>query len=183
MANRINIGPPGSILDWDNWGSVVTNLLNEYDTSIANLTSPSTRVSTDQPRVATTTMTDVTGLQLTVVPNVTYRAQLFLIYDGSTAGDLKYQLVGPSGTTFPSWYTYGLDVGDTGPLGTLYRANVVFPAVHGCLTTSPPSALINAGGLISVGTTGGIISVQAAQNTASGTTTIRAGSFLVLTRV
>lgn len=34
---RINIGPPGSILDWDNWGSVATNLLNEYDDRVTAL--------------------------------------------------------------------------------------------------------------------------------------------------
>jgi len=37
MSNRINIGPPGSILDWDNWGSIATNLLNEFDGRIAAL--------------------------------------------------------------------------------------------------------------------------------------------------
>lgn len=38
MANRINIGPKGSKLDWDNWGKPVTDAINEYDTEIIALT-------------------------------------------------------------------------------------------------------------------------------------------------
>ncbi len=34
MAQRVTIGPPGSILDWDNWGKPVTDAINEFDTYI-----------------------------------------------------------------------------------------------------------------------------------------------------
>lgn len=40
MVDRITIGPPGSILDWDNWGKPVTDAVNEHDVSIQNLISP-----------------------------------------------------------------------------------------------------------------------------------------------
>lgn len=39
MATRIVIGPPGSKLDWDNWGKPATDLLNEYDGRIAAIES------------------------------------------------------------------------------------------------------------------------------------------------
>jgi hypothetical protein len=31
MTDRITIGPPGSILDWDNWGKPITDAVNEHD--------------------------------------------------------------------------------------------------------------------------------------------------------
>lgn len=31
MANRINIGPKGSKLDWDNWGKPITDAVNDHD--------------------------------------------------------------------------------------------------------------------------------------------------------
>lgn len=35
---RITIGPPGSILDWDNWGKPVTDAINEHDVTLTTLT-------------------------------------------------------------------------------------------------------------------------------------------------
>jgi|SRR6185437_3224818 len=35
---RIVIGPPGSILDWDNWGKPVTDAINEHDATLSTLT-------------------------------------------------------------------------------------------------------------------------------------------------
>jgi hypothetical protein len=37
VANRINIGPKGSKLDWDNWGKPVTDAINEFDAAINTL--------------------------------------------------------------------------------------------------------------------------------------------------
>ena len=34
MVNRITIGPPGSILDWDNWGKPITDAVNEIGNEI-----------------------------------------------------------------------------------------------------------------------------------------------------
>ena len=34
MTNKITIGPPGSKLDWDNWGKPVTDAINELFGSI-----------------------------------------------------------------------------------------------------------------------------------------------------
>jgi hypothetical protein len=35
VVNRINIGPKGSKLDWDNWGKPVTDAINEHDTRLS----------------------------------------------------------------------------------------------------------------------------------------------------
>lgn len=35
MATRIFIGPPGTELDWDNWGKPITDVVNEHDGRIA----------------------------------------------------------------------------------------------------------------------------------------------------
>lgn len=37
MATRIFIGPPGTELDWDNWGKPITDVVNEHDGRIAVL--------------------------------------------------------------------------------------------------------------------------------------------------
>jgi hypothetical protein len=37
MATRIFIGPPGTELDWDNWGKPITDVVNEHDGRIAAL--------------------------------------------------------------------------------------------------------------------------------------------------
>lgn len=45
MANRVNIGPKGSKLDWDNWGKPVTDAINDYENRIALLESEQTLAS------------------------------------------------------------------------------------------------------------------------------------------
>jgi len=36
MANRVNIGPKGSKLDWDNWGKPMTDAVNDHDDQLLN---------------------------------------------------------------------------------------------------------------------------------------------------
>lgn len=63
MTTRVFIGPPGTELDWDNWGKPITDIVNEHDGRIAAVeaaiisfygeSAPSTTSGTDVTSSAT----------------------------------------------------------------------------------------------------------------------------------
>src|SRR5581483_2528101 len=57
--------------------------------------------TTDQSVTSSTTYVDVTGLSWTVSAGQTWQVTGQLVYDGSTTGDIKFQFVTPTATT---WY-------------------------------------------------------------------------------
>lgn len=77
MSTRITIGPPGTKLDWDNWGKPVTDLLNEFDGRIASLetilTTWNVSTSAGGTGVTTTETKDASGdLAFVAVEGFTY---------------------------------------------------------------------------------------------------------------
>lgn len=93
MATRITIGPPGSKLDWDNWGKPVTDLLNEHDDRIVSLEGRKIIARAERTTNGTLTTTVEQGyLRLDGVPIVAGQAYRIwtspLIFESSVANDL-----------------------------------------------------------------------------------------------
>jgi hypothetical protein len=62
MPIRITIGPPGTKLDWDNWGKPVTDVINEHDDRIAAIESATVGTSSTVDTTSrTTTSTSYTA--------------------------------------------------------------------------------------------------------------------------
>lgn len=151
--------------DFNNW---LQNIRFARRTSIASITS-------------STTMTSDSQLTLPVDANSTYHLDMLLLYDGATAGDLKFQLIVPSGAAFlgavhglistaASQQDYqGFPLADTTPAVVGALGGTIWCRVEG---------------LVVVSATSGSATLQWAQNTSSGTSTrILVNSFLRLTRV
>lgn len=110
--------------------------------------------------------------------NRTYRFGVRLYYDGSTAGDLKFTVVFPAGTTLSKWAVISADK---------TTATSVFRQVVTASGTTASVAAAGVGtntfvdfeGVITLGATTGNLQVQYAQDTADATNlTIQAGSEL-----
>jgi len=65
MTDRITIGPPGSILDWDNWGKPVTDAINDFQNRLAALeTAPILKAIGIRTSNSSTTTTEVGVLRI-----------------------------------------------------------------------------------------------------------------------
>lgn len=64
MATRITIGPPGTKLDWDNWGKPVTDLLNEHDDRIVVLEAQQTSAQLAYTQNGTMATSTVVGTEV-----------------------------------------------------------------------------------------------------------------------
>lgn len=142
----------------------------------------------DELRTSTTTLTD-TSLTLSVVANATYIFRIYAPYQAAGAGDLKYQLNSPAGSSMRHT-SYGPAAGQS--------TNVVPPATQranggtsggagivmgGNSSSGTASVMSIEGSLITVGTAG-FLTLQIAQNTSNATSSsMKAGSFLEMTRV
>ena len=82
MANRVNIGPKGSKLDWDNWGKPVTDAINDHDVQLLNSTQirdgALATSATILASAAYTSETEITPLRVDAQPVVNGGAYLFL---------------------------------------------------------------------------------------------------------
>jgi hypothetical protein len=123
-------------------------------------------------------------LALAVSASATYVVNLFLIIDGSLAGDFKMGFTGPAGATM-DWVIAAQGTGATTTNGNQSFA-------YQSLATSDNAGTIGAGskliirpqGTLVVSTTAGTLQLQWAQNTSDATaTTLYAGSWLRLERV
>jgi hypothetical protein len=131
---RIVIGPPGSILDWDNWGKPVTDAINEFDVTISRRI-----IARGQRATTSTTTTTVVGVlrldDISVVANMLYvvranvhlnstvnndtvRASVRYTEDGSTPGTGSTVLGGASAQTATSTSSV-----KTHAISTFYKPN------------------------------------------------------------
>lgn len=133
--------------------------------------------------VSNTTLANVTGLAVAALANKVYKVDLRFNYDGSTTGDLKYDITLPAGATLLSWKSYGLDAADAGTTGSVYRAVALFPSVHGALGAGSP-LVVDANGLLVMSSTAGSVQVRIAQSASSATATrLFTGTYLHLQEV
>lgn len=134
-----------------------------------NAALDTTRVAhqtTDQGS-SSTTFVSSTSMVLSVEAGVNYRFQSKLFFNTNTTADFKMNLLLPAGST--------VRLGDsTGSNSTsLSRA---YGSLAGENVESP-------GGYIDIDTSAGNLTLQFAQNSASGTTTLRVGSWIELTKL
>jgi hypothetical protein len=133
----------------------------------------------------TTTLASSTFLTQAVVANAVYSFEARLIYISPTAADFKIALLGPA-NAYANYYVsrtftdgvYGItlvtDTDMSAPnatsmigLGTTLNTNIV---------------LANCSGVVVTGATAGTVAMQFAELSASGTSTLLAGSMMQLTR-
>lgn len=138
------------------------------------------RKSTDQTVTSSTTLVTDNALVWAVDANTNYLFDMYLIYTGPAAGDIKIGWAVPSGATM-TWSAEGLDE-DLGykNVGNLTEAST---SPYGCVNTTTGRMILVAG-LLRVDTTAGNFSLRFAQQTSSGTATrMAAGTFGILYRV
>jgi hypothetical protein len=61
VTNRINIGPKGSKLDWDNWGKPITDAVNEHDTRLSFFENGISNARAVESAVSPAAYTNVAG--------------------------------------------------------------------------------------------------------------------------
>ena len=140
------------------------------------------RKTADESVTSSTTLQDDNDLSVSVAANAVYELSMVLRYDGSTAGDLLWQIVGPSGSSMHmSSHRLTVPAVGIGDDSFSYEAGTAGNA--GALGVGV-DAVVQIQGIVIVAATAGTTKLQWAQNTSSATATrVRAGSFMRLTRV
>jgi hypothetical protein len=134
------------------------------------------RKTADETISASTTFQDDNELSIAVEASSTYWCHLHLQTSSGTTPDFKYQFSKPSGATTPAW-------------------NAVYFTAAAALTASISGDALTTGGFgadfpveawgfLVTSSTAGQFTLQWAQNTSdAGSTTVRAGSALELTKI
>lgn len=143
------------------------------------------RKTVDESLASNTTLQNDDELFCAVAANITYEVDLFLIYDGATAGDLKFAFTGPTSATL-DWVQGGLISSADATSGSMFVGasnigttnTVVTGAGAGVKLVTMPR------GLLITSSTAGTFQLQWAQGTSSATAThVFAGSWMRLRRV
>lgn len=161
----------------------VNEYLSSSDTN-AYFTQQQVKIKTaDESVTSSTSVQDDDHLTMTLNANTNYWLDGVLISDGAVGGDIKLQLVVPSGTV--RWMADGIVSSATATVDLVDRFWKV-----GSTTTiigtvaSGTKSLIHISGIIRVAGSGGTFKLQWAQGTSSGTATrLFTNSFLRVTRV
>ncbi|HEX7742798.1 MAG TPA: hypothetical protein VF442_10270 [Sphingobium sp.] len=160
-------------------------LSSEWDTILSFAAPLIIQKPSDESLSSTTVLQDDDHLTLTVLANASYLMQAQLLYHGGTVGGLKLGWSGPSGATLlwttggaalgrganaANTYFGGNGLGGSDILGTDGTGGIdMFATPHGTLVTS---------------STPGALTLRWAQGTSdSATTTVKAGSVLMLQRI
>jgi len=131
------------------------------------------RLSSDSSAVNnSTTLVDVTGLAVTLSTNAEYWVEGLLIYNSSTAADIKFSWTIPSGAT-GSWGVFGAQTGTAGVLASINTAQAAWTGNGACggagvgtqMVAMPRGVIVTAG-------TGGSFQLRFAQNSADATNTV-----------
>lgn len=162
----VRAGHKAVVSDFDNIGVTISKTSNE------SVTSSTTFQNDDQ-------------LVLPLAASATYAFEAFLIYDGSTAGDLKLQFTGPSGCAM-NWANFANVSGAAsatltyGPImNTLAQVTPQGIACNGAtaMCARPAGIVIN-------GSTSGNLQLKWAQVASNATATrILIGSWMKITRM
>jgi hypothetical protein len=141
------------------------------------------RKASDQSLTSNTTMTDDNAISVTVPIQSVYIIDLFLVYQSPTAADIKFTLVGPSGSTI-NWAPYSPDTSQTDfdhttiDIGNYVAGDAVSAAGFGS------NVAVRIRGILITTTTSGTFKLQWAQQTSNGTATImRTDTWLYLRKV
>lgn len=119
----------------------------------------------------TTTFANDTALAFAVAASTKYKFQFRLIIDSPAAADFKLQLTGPAS---PTAIRFGAQYITDGGLTQASTATAFSSAIS--LTATSPGQYVQINGYLSNGVNAGTVTLQWAQNSASGTTTVFMGS-------
>jgi hypothetical protein len=134
-----------------------------------------TRVAADVAFAATTALGTVTGLSVTVTAGTTYEIEARLFVTADATGGQKYAV---AGTATATAIIYDTVIGDLVTPGNTVGARATALGTVLALAGNTNTAFaVTVRGTITVNA-GGTLLVQAAQNSASGTTTVLRGSTL-----
>lgn len=169
--------PAGGVIDIG-WGAALTNLVNSLETTVGSTRRSVARKTADETINNSATYQDDDALALQVDANIVYRANIHLLYSSGATPDFKYRFTAPAGTSLAGWSFIGFN--ETLVLSYGVAASGGVSGLGG----SGADLVVDAWGLIVVGSTAGTLQVQWAQNLANASNTIvRATSYLVLERI
>jgi hypothetical protein len=161
-------------------GAADFNCRNEAG-KIVRLTGNSARASAQFDKAANTTLADVTGLTVNLVAGRAYKVVAEIPFDAALAGGSKFALAGTATATAIIYQvTEACDAGTgIGTLTITSRQTALAGSASntGCTqgeTTIAGTIIVNAAGTLTV---------QFAQNVASGTSSVIAGATLVVTPI
>lgn len=160
-------------------GVVATSGTPEVNTDAAGV-ARTVQWAADQP-LNSVVLADGTHGALTVSAGGVYALDGYLSVDGPTASDLALTFNAPALST-GSWSPLAVTLGQTDGTGSIRMTRFAFGASSSIGTIVAGSVAIPSASLI-VGATAGELRMQAALAAAAGTVTIRAGSWLRLTRI
>jgi hypothetical protein len=136
----------------------------------------------DQSVTSSITMINDNALFTDLIADATYYFECCIFYQGGTQGssDFQYQWTVPSGTTM-IWADENITTGGAASVGTCWT-QAANPTAGANGSGNKCSLVMK--GTISTSSTAGVLQLQWAQNTSSGTaTTVKAGSVLTLWQV
>jgi len=160
----------GQVLTAADVNQFLKNTLVAYRTATKTVTS-------------STTLADDTVIEVAVTANCIYEMTAMLKYDGDSAGDLKYQWVGPSGCTL-SGTVHQLQSGAASTADDQTTGLIISNALTaGAVGTGSTVQLFNQG-FVAVSSTAGTFKLQWAQGTSSATgTRVFADSYVCLRQI
>lgn len=140
---------------------------------------PATQLS-DQLVTASTTLVDATNVKFTAEANTKYSFRIYLFFKGTSSNSIKFVIAGPAAPTVIEMNLEMIGEGVTEMelvyMDTAFGNTNVITLNQGGATTSVGFARIE--GVLHNAGTAGVVKVQFACNSASGSTTLRAGSYL-----
>jgi hypothetical protein len=128
------------------------------------------------------------ALLLALPNNSTWEFEVVDVSDGPEAGDFKADWTVPSGGSVPIWglmSTGSAGSGNTDHLASSHVGQVTAAGVGswGGADGSPATSIVRMTGVAVIGSTAGNLTLRWAQQAASGTSTLKAGSYLRARRV
>jgi hypothetical protein len=158
-------------------------VLTASDTNVYLKNTIFARKTATESVTSSTTFQDDDHLSVSVAASSVYEMTAFLKYDGDTAGDLKFQWVGPSGATLSFW-TETLQVTASSTADDAHAISAISTAVSAGARGAGTNCAATMAGLLVVSTTAGTFKLQWSQDTSSATATrLFADSYVCLRRV
>lgn len=129
-----------------------------------------TKTSAAQSVTSSTTITDMTGVAVPLIRNETYFVSLMCIYDGATAGDIKWGWSTPSGSTW-EWFADAITNAAASGVEAVARTYQDTGTPSGGALGAGSFVFANPRGIIRMSSTSDNLQARFAQLASSGTAT------------
>jgi hypothetical protein len=154
-------------------GEGTLNATELYKNGVASWT---TRVQASDQTNTTTTLANITDIAFAMLAGTNYAFRAHVYYDTPTAADFKWRHTGPASPTLVSIARENLTPDGTGWVCATDEAYSAADITM--LGAAGTFGMFRCEGIIRNGVNAGDFQLQFAQNAASGTTTLRAGSYI-----